>query len=228
MFSYGNNHYLRCLNILFPVLLVSVSLNRWRPKVCFKMAESTCGWNNEQWYSCWLRNANCRLAVTNICSECCAADVVVTAVRWWVRRIREAETGTAFALHWCLIRRLDELICCDCRVIADELCSTLSVSKDSVRTIVKKLRFCKLCLRWVHECYSDARRRGKQAPLVFFTNAALEVRASCCRLSRRMEPGSTILNLNSSNSRWNGALWHTRGGGGGGRSSKSVRWKNHG
>lgn len=92
----------RYLNILFSVLLVSVSLNRWQPKIDSKMAENKCGWNTEQWYSCWLRNANCRLAVTNICSECSAADVDVTAVRRWVRRIREAETGTAFALQWCL------------------------------------------------------------------------------------------------------------------------------
>ena len=60
----------------------------------------------------------------------------------------------------------------------------------------------------------------KEAPLVFCTSAALEVRASCCRLSRRMEPGSTILNLNSSGSRWNGALWHTQGEGGKSSSSR--------
>jgi hypothetical protein len=31
------------LNILFPVLLISVSLNRWQPKVDSKMTENTCG-----------------------------------------------------------------------------------------------------------------------------------------------------------------------------------------
>jgi len=51
-----------------------------------------------------------------------------------------------------LVSRLDQLICCDCRVTTDELCCTLSVSKGSVGTAVKKLGCWKLCLRWVHEC----------------------------------------------------------------------------
>ena len=55
------------------------------------------------------------------------------------------------------------------------------------------------------------KRQEKESPLIFYTKRTQELRDSCSRLSRGVETESTILDQNSSGSRWNGVIRYLQG-----------------
>jgi hypothetical protein len=110
------------------------------------------------------------------------------------------------------IRRVDKLIRGVHRITAYDLCSILSIGKVSVMAVFQSLAIPRSFLVWGCECWQmHTKRQEKHSPLIFYAKTTRELRDSYSRLSRGVKTESTILNQNSSGSRWNGVIRYLLG-----------------
>jgi hypothetical protein len=63
-----------------------------------------------------------------------------------------------------------------------------------------------------HKCWQMyTKEQGRQSLLLFWTDVIQDMKGSCWKLMWGMKPGTTILNLNTSDIWGNGTTWHPQG-----------------